>query len=283
MLPYYCPGAKFGQNADKFDEFVEYCAPADWKDFFQLSEVKAVIHTLSLSLKNKKIQPPMSETLKAFELVAPDDIKVVIIGKDPTKEPGEATGLAFSVNDPRKVGSAMNVLLEVALEGWTVDIFNGNLSKWANQGVLLLNAALTVLKKAGSHLNLWKPFTECLIKYISSTDKPKVWLLWGEEAKSFEIYIDKTKHYVITGRHPSPRTAINKEDPEKTFFGANYFGCANLFLENYGRGTINWGLGQSNFKLAPKSPLKPCPPILTMKKKMITVIKWLKGNKVSLN
>ncbi|KAL9978252.1 hypothetical protein ACROYT_G015750 [Oculina patagonica] len=139
-----CATAQFGQNANGFDKFVEKCAPAAWRGFFNLPYVKTEVETISRSLKTPNIQPPMSQTLKALELVDPDDIKVVIIGQDPTPKPNQATGLAFSVTDPRKVGSVLNVLLEVALEGWSVDITNGDLTKWAEQGVLLLNSALTV-------------------------------------------------------------------------------------------------------------------------------------------
>ena len=172
---YNCAGAKLGKNENKFDEFVENCAPAAWNAFFQLSRVKMAVQTISTSLKSKNIEPQMPRTLRALEVVAPSDIKVVIIGQDPTPQPGEATGLAFSVKDARTVASVLNVLLEVALEGWSVDISNGSLAKWAKQGVLLLNSAFTVQQnKTGSHLTLWRPFTESLIKHISDNSNPYV-------------------------------------------------------------------------------------------------------------
>lgn len=124
------------------------------------------------------------------------------------------------------------------MEGWSIDITKGSLAKWANQGVLLLNSALTVKKNSpGSHLTLWIPFTELLIKYISSNAQPSVWLLWGNQAQSFEKHIAKTNHYVIKGGHPSALAGLDTN----TFFGGNYFQCANQFLNNRGRGPIDWG------------------------------------------
>ena len=213
-------------------------------------------------------------TFRALKYVTPGAIKVVIIGQDPTPQPGEATGLAFSVNDPRTVGSVLNVLLEVALEGWSIDITKGSLTKWADQGVLLLNSALTVKQNsAGSHLILWRPFTELLIKYISSNADPSVWLLWGNQAQAFETYIDKTKHYVIKGGHPSPLGGLGTN----TFFGGNYFQCANQFLNNRGRGQIDWGLAELNdVRLAVRSPLYPCPLEPTSKKSSLPPKKNIK-------
>ena len=258
-LPYFCPGAKFGKNENKFDEFVTYCAPAAWDDFFQLPEVKTAVQTISSSLKSKDIEPQMPRTFRALEFVAPSDIKVVIIGQDPTPQPGEATGLAFSVNDPRTVGSVLNVLLEVALEGWSVDISNGDLTKWANQGVLLLNSALTVKQNnAGSHLAIWRTFTELLIEYISKNAKQSVWLLWGNHAQYFRKKISEKEHYVITGGHPSTLGGLGSTG--NTFFGGNYFYCANDFLTKSKRGPIDWGLAVPNdVRLAVKSPLNACP------------------------
>ena len=158
---------------------MENCAPVAWKEFFQLPGVQTDIRELApLMLKDGKmfhIEPPMPLMFRALEMVSPDEIRVVILGQDPTPQAGQATGLAFSVADPMSVGTVLNVLLEVALEGWNVNIFNDDLTNWAKQGVLLLNTALTVQQgKAGSHikLNWWGKFSELLIEYISGRAGP---------------------------------------------------------------------------------------------------------------
>lgn len=246
-------------STHKLDEFVENCAPEAQEDFFQLPGVKNDISLLTpVVLKDGKkypIEPPMPMMFRALELVPLDMVRVVILGQDPTPQAGQATGLAFSVADPMSVGTVLNVLLEVALEGWNVNIFNGDLTKQANnQGVLLLNTALTVEQgqgKAGSHIKLgwWAEFSKFLIEYISARAGPSVWLLWGNEAQSFQELINSDKHYVITGGHPSALGGIGTN----TFFGGRYFQCANQFLTGKGNPPIDWALADEN-------ALKPCPP-----------------------
>ena len=202
--------------------------------------------------KKFPIEPPMPLMFRALEMVSPDEIRVVILGQDPTPQAGRATGLAFSVADPMSVGTVRNVLLEVALEGWNVNIFNGDLTNWAKQGVLLLNTALTVKQgQAGSHIkfNWWGQFSAFLIEYISDRAGPSVWILWGREAQSFQRFINDKKHYIINGGHPSPLGGIRTN----TFFGGSYFKCANQFLINKKLPPIDW-------KLADENVLKPCPP-----------------------
>ena len=156
--PYDCQTATYKVN--KTNEFVAYCAPPPWKKVFNIPEVKKDLNELTpflLEKANSKrhsgIEPPMPLMLEALNRVAPKDVKVVVLGQDPTPQAGKATGLAFSVPDARSVGTVLNVLLEVALEGYSVDITNGDLSWWAKQGVLLLNTDLTVERgRAGSHI-----------------------------------------------------------------------------------------------------------------------------------
>ena len=192
-------------------------------------------------------------------MVDPKKIKVVILGQDPTPQAGKATGLAFSVADPLSVGTVLNVLLEVALEGWSVNIDNGDLNKWAAQGVLLLNTALTVQqRRAGSHLRRWKPFTEFLVKYISDDAQPSVWFLWGKKAHEYQKLINNRKHYVITGGHPSTFGGLKVPN---TFFAGEYFDCANQFLTRRGREKIDWGLVVDNYqKLPVANVMSLCPP-----------------------
>ncbi|KAJ7322784.1 hypothetical protein OS493_032969 [Desmophyllum pertusum] len=128
------------------DDFVDQCAPTAWAAFFQKQEVQKYVKDISVAIKaavTKTYEPAMPLMFRALEMVAPSQVKVVILGQDPTPQPGKATGLAFSVDNPKTVGTVLNVLLEVALEGFNVDINNGNLESWANQGVLLLNTAFT--------------------------------------------------------------------------------------------------------------------------------------------
>ena len=211
------------------------------------------------------IEPKMPFLFKALELVKPGDVRVVILGQDPTPQKGKATGVAFHVKKPRFVPAVLHMFLEVAFEGFPVDLDEGNVMEWARQGVLLLNTALTCphkppkkadkkdMYKYGSHSEIWKDFTISLTKYIAGkTAGPSVWLLWGEEAKKFSKCINK-KHLIIEGGHPSP-TGIAKHGD--SFFGGNYFNGANQFLWSNERGTIDWSLsdsGLNSLKLTPEN------------------------------
>ena len=238
-------------------DYVDQCKPAAWAGFFDLTKVQQIVKQISVVMtkeaKKTYFEPRMPLMFKALDMVAPKQVKVVILGQDPTPQAGKATGLAFSVDNPKTVGTVLNVLLEAALEGWHVDINNGNLESWANQGVLLLNTAFTCQQnQRGSHLNLWRKFSQYLIKYISDKAQPSVWFLWGNEAQKYNkpAFIDAKKHYIITGGHPSPLGGIGTNK----FFGGNYFNCANNLLAKIKRRPlIYWGLARRN-------KLKPCPP-----------------------
>ncbi|KAJ7322783.1 hypothetical protein OS493_032968 [Desmophyllum pertusum] len=132
------------------DVFVAQCQPAAWADFFAKEEVQTDVKEISVVMaksKQKNFEPAMPLMFRALEMVAPNQVKVVIIGQDPTPQAGKATGLAFSVDNPKTVGTVLNVLLEAALEGWPVNINNGNLESWANQGVLLLKHGIHMSTK----------------------------------------------------------------------------------------------------------------------------------------
>ena len=211
------------------------------------------------------IEPQMPLLFKALELVKPGDVRVVILGQDPTPQKGKATGVAFHVKKPRFVPAVLHMFLEVAFEGFPVDLDEGNVMEWARQGVLLLNTALTCphkppkeadkkeIYKYSSHSKIWEDFTISLIKYIGgNTAGPSVWLLWGREAKKFSRHINK-KHLKIEGGHPSPMSIAKHGD---SFFGGNYFNGANQFLWSNKRGTIDWSLsnsGSNKLKLIPKN------------------------------
>ena len=198
---------------------------------------------------NNAIEPKMSVLFKALEPVNPGDVRVVILGQDPTPQKDKATGVAFHVKKPRFVPAVLHMFLEVAFEGFPVDLDKGDVTNWAKQGVLLLNTALTCphnppkgvkdKTKYKSHFDIWKYFTISLIRYIGGeAAEPSVWLLWGRKAKDFSKHIDK-KHLIIEGGHPSPTGTANHGD---SFFGVNYFNRANQFLSRNGRGSINWSL-----------------------------------------
>ena len=221
-------------------------------------------------LKNA-IEPRMPWLFEALELVNPEDVKVVILGQDPTPQEGKATGVAFHVNDPRSVPAVLHMFLEVAFEGFPVDLHKGDVARWAKQGVLLLNTAFTC-PHAGyrTHLKIWKDFTISLIRYIGGkTAEPSVWLLWGNMAKDFSEYIDK-KHLIIEGGHPSPMGIAIHGD---SFFGGNYFNGANQFLWSHERDPIDWSLsdsGLNSLKLTPENWKKQ---LLEEKKKIKSKLK----------
>ena len=198
------------------------------------------------------IEPRMSVLFKALELVKPKSVRVVILGQDPTPQKGKATGVAFYVKNPRSVPAVLHMFLEVAFEGFPVDLDKGDVTNWAKQGVLLLNTALTCphnppkgvkdKTKYKSHFDIWKYFTISLIRYIGGeAAEPSVWLLWGRKAKDFSKHIDK-KHLIIEGGHPSPTGTAKHGD---SFFGVNYFNRANQFLSRNGRGSIDWSLSDN--------------------------------------
>jgi len=207
----------------------------------------------------------MPNVFKALT-VSLNDIKAVIIGQDPTPQKGMATGLAFSLDpdkDPRTVPTVFNILVELKLEGHVVSLTNGDLSPWLGQGVLLLNAALTIPQggNPGDHLSIWLPFTEHLVQYISKNAlHSSAWIIWGGKAADrIEIKIDKsqkkdkTYHYIYNkGYHPSPWASVKNNE----FFGYNHFNCVNQFLTDTAkRGAINWSLGH---RAGFTSDMKPC-------------------------
>lgn len=223
------------------------CHPKGWEAYFNRTDVKAMVQNISDTLQYESrvqglgLNPDIGRIFRAFHMVPPDQLKAVILGQDPAPQPGLATGLAFSLDPsvhPTNVPSVQRVILEARNEGYCVDPANGVLDSWAKQGVLLLNTALTLIQnEIGSHIPLWKNFTEEVIKYINNNANPSVWLLWGSKAKAFEGYIDHSKHYIVKGGHPSPNA------DGKYFFCQNYFSCANEWLcTKAGRGMVNWNL-----------------------------------------
>ena len=179
--------------------------------------------------------PPQSDILRAFDLTPINNVHVVILGQDPYHGPGQANGLAFSVHAGQKAPPSLrNILKEV----W--DDVGGmpwvDLTRWAEQGVFLLNAVLTVEeKKPGSHGKFgWEAFTDEVIRTISEHQPHVVFMLWGNYAQKKEALIDTTKHLVLKAPHPSPLSAY------QGFFGCKHFSQANAFLEGKGLNAVKW-------------------------------------------
>lgn len=181
--------------------------------------------------------PPKDYIFNALKLTSYEDVKVVIVGQDPYHGVGEAHGLSFSVPEGIKIPpSLQNIYKELQDDLGIKPKDNGNLTGWAKQGVLLLNAVLTVEKdKAASHRNMgWEPMTDYIIKALNQKDSSVVFILWGNFAKEKAKYITNPHHYIITSPHPSPFSAYSG------FFGSKPFSKTNNFLTNKGLTPIDW-------------------------------------------
>ncbi len=182
--------------------------------------------------------PPRNYIFNALKLTPFEKVKVVIMGQDPYHGEGEAHGLSFSVQKGIKVPpSLQNIYKELNSDLGIPIRQDGDLSGWAREGVLLLNAVLTVEKdKPASHRNLgWERLTDYIIKIVNQKEEPVVFILWGNFAKEKMKYITNPKHFVITSPHPSPFSARNG------FFGSRPFSRCNDFLVNHGITPIDWG------------------------------------------
>ena len=187
---------------------------------------------------NHTVYPNMYDIFNALKYTAYPDVKVVIIGQDPYHGPNQAHGLAFSVQKGiAPPPSLVNIYKEIEAEyGVTMPKNYGCLTKWAKQGVLLLNTTLTVrAHNANSHKDAgWQIFTDNVIRKLNEREKPCVFLLWGSHAINKRKLIDETKHFVLTAPHPSPLSAY------RGFFGCNHFKMVNEFLSAKGMAPIDW-------------------------------------------
>jgi len=182
--------------------------------------------------------PPQPRIYAAFDYCALEQLKVVIIGQDPYHGAGQANGLCFSVNDGiTQPPSLLNIFKEIEADVGTPLPSSGNLERWARQGVLLLNATLTVRAgQAGSHQKKgWERFTDAVISRISQCKDHVVFLLWGAYAKKKGAKIDQSKHHLLTSSHPSPLSA-NRGG----WFGNRHFSRANEYLSRHGMTPIDW-------------------------------------------
>ena len=213
-----------------------------WKNILQPEFEKSYFKDLAAYVKyeyeNKTCYPKGKDIFAAFDFCAFDDLKVVIIGQDPYHGPNQANGLCFSVKDgiPHPP-SLVNIFKEIVTDLDIAYPQSGNLEKWAKQGVLLLNATLTVrAHEAGSHQKKgWETFTDAVISKISEEKENVVFLLWGGFAKKKTKLIDGKKHHILTSGHPSPLSANRGY-----WFGNYHFSKTNTFLKSIDKEEIDW-------------------------------------------
>lgn len=216
---------------------------SSWKPFFDDESNKDYFlklkHSITEEYANHTCFPPEKLIFNAFKHCALDAVKVVIIGQDPYHGEGEANGLCFSVNDGVAIPPSLkNIFTEINAEFDRVFFpTSGNLERWADQGILLLNAGLTVRKDlANSHKHLkWNVFTDAVIRKISEENENIVFLLWGGFAIKKGAKIDREKHLVLESGHPSPLSANRG-----FWFGNNHFITTNNFLKKKGKSEILW-------------------------------------------
>ncbi len=204
---------------------------------FEKEYFAALTEFVRTEYKTYNIYPPAKLIFNAFDQCPFDNLKVVILGQDPYHGPGQAHGLCFSVNDGVTFPPSLrNIFKELKNDLGKEIPASGNLNSWAKQGVLLLNATLTVrANQAGSHQNKgWEQFTDSVIKKINEQKNHVVFILWGNYAISKSKFIDQNKHLVLSSVHPSPLSA------SRGFFGNRHFSKTNEFLVKHGLQPINW-------------------------------------------
>lgn len=216
----------------------------DWKEKLKEEFEQPYFKELAAFLKAEKkagktIYPPGPLIFHAFEATPFHKVKVVLLGQDPYHGPGQAMGLSFSVPDGVRIPpSLQNIFKELHQDLGLPMPVSGNLEPWARQGVMLLNAALTVeAHQPNSHAKIgWHRFTDAVIQKISEGKEAVVFMLWGKFAQSKEVLIDSQKHLILKAAHPSPYAA------DKGFFGCRHFSKANAFLQQHGIQPVDWAL-----------------------------------------
>lgn len=207
------------------------------KDEFKKDYYLRLREFLKAEYGTRVIYPPMNDIYNALKYTDYNDVKIVILGQDPYHGEGEAHGLAFSVQTGIPIPPSLkNIYKELHDSLGCYIPNNGYLKKWADQGVLLLNTSLTVRRDiANSHSGKgWEIFTDCVIQKLNEREKPVIFMLWGNNAKSKSGLIDSSRHTVLKSVHPSPLSA------SRGFFGCNHFAIANEVLKRNGEQTIDW-------------------------------------------
>lgn len=212
-----------------------------WKELLKDEFDKPYFQTLSDFVhdeyKKSTVYPPAKFIFNALDSLPVDKVKVVILGQDPYHGPGQAHGLSFSVPDGIALPpSLQNIYKEIQTDLGKTSTLSGNLDRWVREGVLLLNATLTVrAHQAGSHQNKgWEQFTDAVIHHLADTKENLVFILWGNYAQRKGAFIDAGKHLVIKSAHPSPLSAYNG------FFGSRPFSQTNEYLIAHGEPPVDW-------------------------------------------
>lgn len=220
---------------------MEFVLPPAWRALLREETEKPYWSALSKRVDEAydagEVFPPRSKLFSAFELTPPERVRVVILGQDPYHEPGQYYGLCFSVLDGVPFPpSLVNIFREIESDLGKPFPSSGRLERWADQGVLLINAILTVrAHQAGSHRGRgWERFTDAVIRELNERKEHLVFMLWGAYAQKKGAFIDCSRHCVLTAPHPSPLSA------DRGFFGCRHFSRANAYLRDHGIAEIDW-------------------------------------------
>lgn len=206
------------------------------KEEYEKNYFKNIAMFINKEYKEKIVYPPKIDILRALKLTDYNDVKVVILGQDPYHGENEANGLSFSVNEGIKLPPSLKNIYKELYDDLGITKTTGDLTSWANQGVLLLNSVLTVLKDTPtSHSKIgWQEYTDAIIKKLNEREKPIVFILWGNYARSKKNLITNKRHYIMESPHPSPFSA------NSGFFGSRPFSKTNEFLKKNNIKEIEW-------------------------------------------
>ncbi|WOJ96117.1 uracil-DNA glycosylase [Congregibacter brevis] len=225
-------------------QFLKDWIPDGWKTLLQAEGDPSYLQSLSDFIDERRastdeVYPPANEVFNAFVKTRPEDVKVVILGQDPYHSAGQAHGLCFSVNRGTPIPPSLRNIFQELCEELDAPLpGHGCLDAWAKQGVLLLNAVLTVEEgHPGSHQGKgWETFTDSVVEALNIAKEPLVFMLWGAQAQKKGAVIDQQKHCVLRAPHPSPLSAY------RGFFGCGHFVKANEFLVSRGQNPVDWTL-----------------------------------------
>lgn len=212
----------------------------NWKDILEAEFKRDYFQKITSTIKTEKekytVFPPKKDIFNAFEYCPLEETRVVILGQDVYHQPNQAMGLSFSVRSNIAIPPSLRNIFKELKTDLNIDPPNhGSLISWAKQGVLLLNGALTVRQgEPGSHMEIWKPFTDRIMQVLNDVECPLVFLLWGSFSRNKGELITNNKHLLLTSSHPSPFSVHNG------FFGSRPFSKANEFLKSCGIKEINW-------------------------------------------
>ena len=206
------------------------------KEEYEKNYFKNIAMFINKEYKEKIVYPPKRDILRALKLTDYNDVKVVILGQDPYHGENEANGLSFSVNEGIKLPPSLKNIYKELYDDLGITKTTGDLTSWANQGVLLLNSVLTVLKDTPtSHSKIgWQEYTDAIIRKLNEREKTIVFILWGNYARSKKNLITNKRHYIIESPHPSPFSA------NSCFFGSRPFSKTNEFLKKNNIKEIEW-------------------------------------------